>query len=143
VSFQIDPTMRGVTGYGICADSAGASWVGLLAYRGFDGDALRLVAAASPTLWVVIKEFDLLGTNRLTGLTTLKLRTDGVNKFWAEINTHPVTWNDGDTAWTDSGGLATHNSTHRGVILVANGLNRHDDAYYGPAIKGKANSYAA
>lgn len=138
-SFVIDPTMRGVSGVGICADSAGASWVGLLAYRGFDGDALWLVTAASPILWVVQKQVDLIGVNRLAGLTTLDLKTDGVNKFSTTLNGKPVTALD----WTDTGGIATHNSTHRGVILLSNGLNRSEDSYYGPAFKGKVVTYAA
>lgn len=137
ISFVLDPTMRGVAGGGICADSAGTKWVGLLAYRGFDGDALWLVAAASPTLWVIVKKMDLPGANKMTGLTTLKLRTDGISKFTSTLNDKPLPLLD----WTDTGGLVVHNSTHRGVILVSNGLNRNEDSYLGPAFKGKVVSF--
>jgi hypothetical protein len=138
INFVINPSMQGVCGMGICADSAGASWVGLLAYRGFNSDALWLVTAASPTLWVVQKEADLTGANRMSGLTTLDLKTDGVSTFSAELNGNPVV----ALNWTDPG-IATHNSTHRGVILMTNGQNGNQNGFYGPAFAGKAVSYAA
>lgn len=138
-SMVINPTMRGLTGLGICADSAGSNWVGLLAYRGFDGDSLWLVTAASPTLWVTQKQVDLMGPNKLSGLVTLDLKTDGVNRFTSLVNGKEIT----GLAWTDTGSLAQHNSTHRGVMLVSNGLNSSDDGSYGPAITGKVVSYNA
>lgn len=144
VNFVLDSSMRGVAGAGICADSAGASWVGLLAYRGFDGDALWLVTAASPTLWVVQKQADFSGANRFSGIMNLSLQTDGVSKFSVLYNNKPVPAlaDPSRTDW-DDGGLATHNSSHRGVILLSNGLNSSVDGSYGPAIKGKVVSYAA
>lgn len=138
--FIVTPSMHGLARGGICSPSDGSSGVDLEVYRGFDGDALRLVTRGSPRLTVVQQQADFIGANRLGDLTALDLRTDGVSKVTALRNLQPVRWNDGTFEWPD-GGTLTHNSTTRGVLLTSNGDDRNDDGFWGPAITSKAITY--
>jgi hypothetical protein len=105
-------------------------------YRGFDGDALRVVTGASPTLAVVQRQADFIGVNRL-GASSLDIRTDGVNKFTVLRDGQPVPALD----WTDTGGIVTHGASNRNVVLASNSFDRNEDSFYGPAIS-KVVSYA-
>jgi hypothetical protein len=138
--FIAAPSMRGVMRGGICALSDGTMGVDLEVYRGFDGDALRLVTRGSPKLTVVRQQADFIGANRLGDVTALDLRCDGADKFTVLRNLQPVRWNDNTFEWSD-GGAITHNSTTRGVLLTSNGDDRHDDGFWGPAIQGKTITY--
>lgn len=131
VNIALDMSMQGIVRIGICSNTTGTSWVGLEIYRGFDGDAIRIVAGSSPTLAIPIKQVDFLGTNRLNGPISIDLKTDGVNKFTVSLNTQPVSGLD----FTDTTGLATHDASHRNIILTSNGDDRDEDSYYGPVIK--------
>lgn len=131
VNVVVDPSMQGVARIGICSNATGTNWVGLEIYRGFDGDALRIVTGSSPTLTVPHKQVDFIGPNRFNGPISLDLKTDGVDKFTVIMNTHPVSGLD----WTDLTGIATHDASHRDIILTSNGDDRNEDSFYGPAIK--------
>jgi hypothetical protein len=137
VNIVINPSMQGTCRIGICSDTSGSRWAGLEIYRGFDGDAIRLVVGASPTLTAVLKQVDLTDKNKLSGMTSIDLRTDGVNQFSVLYNNQPVP----ALNFTDSGGLFTHDSSHRNILLTSNGFNRNEDSFYGPAIT-KVVSYA-
>jgi hypothetical protein len=126
----LNPNMRGTSVLGICCTSTASNWIGLEVDRGFDGDSLRLVTGASPTLSVVQAEADFTGANRLSALTAVDLRTDGVNTFYVLYNNQPVP----ALTWTDGGSLIAHGSSNRNVLLTSNGLDRNEDGYYGPAI---------
>lgn len=138
--FVVAPSMRGVARGGICSPSDGSSGVDLEVYRGFDGDALRLVTRGSPTLTVIQTQADFVSPNRLGDVTALDIRTDGVSKVTVLRNLQPVRWNDNTFEWPD-GGTITHNSTTRGVLLTSNGEDRDDDGFWGPAIQGKTITY--
>jgi hypothetical protein len=125
----VNPSMQGACRVGICATSTASNYAGLEVYRGFDGDALRLVTGASPTLTVVQKQADFIGVNRL-GLSSLDVRTDGVNKFTVLRDGQPVPALD----WTDTGGIVTHGASNRNVVLASNNFDRNEDSFYGPAI---------
>lgn len=134
--FVVNPSMRGVARLGICSNTTATKWAGVEVYRGFDGDALRLVTGSSPTLTAVRKQADFISTNRFPAVTAVDVKTDGVNKFSVLFNNQPVPALD----WTD-GGAVTHDASHRNVVLTSNGVDRSQDGYYGPAIT-KVVSYA-
>jgi hypothetical protein len=129
-------SMQGACRIGICATSTASNYAALEVYRGFDGDALRVVTGASPTLAVVQRQADFIGVNRL-GASSLDIRTDGVNKFTVLRDGQPVPALD----WTDTGGIVTHGASNRNVVLASNSFDRNEDSFYGPAIS-KVVSYA-
>jgi hypothetical protein len=136
VHFVANPSMQGAARIGICSTTTASNYAALEVYRGFDGDALRIVTGASPTLAVVQKQADFIGANRL-GQSSLDFKTDGVNKFYVTRDGQPITALD----WTDSGGIVTHGASNRNVLLASNVLDRNEDSFYGPAIS-KVVSYA-
>lgn len=118
---------RGVCRVGICADTAASSWAGLEIYCGWEGDAVRMITAASPTLTVVQQQADLLGTARLTNQDTFDVWYEPTPNTFHVIRNGLSVFD-----WVDSGNIVTHNTSHQKILVTTNGLNDH--GFYGPGI---------
>lgn len=121
--------MLGVCRVGISCDTAASNWAGLEIYSGFDGDALRIVTGASPTLVMPMAQLDLIGDTRLMSGDAFDFWYDqAANTFRVLRNTQPV------LSWPDQTNIVSHNSSKRKILLTTNGFNQAKDSFYGPGI---------
>lgn len=118
-SIEIDGKMQGTARAWICGNTTMSNYAAVEIYCGFDGDAVRILTGASPTLAVIQEQTDFLDA-KLQNKWVFEIRYDPVtNKFFVLRNTKPI-----GLEWEDATNIVTHGSGKRKVGVV---INAEDD----------------